>query len=96
MDTIIRFVKHDPLPVVGLVLIGLSGVLWFRILRMLLSAGYKVPGYFEGWPLAWTLPMAYLSRRSEQKWSPLPAYLIWAAFVAGCGCLIAGLFQLAQ
>jgi hypothetical protein len=92
-----EMVRHDPLVVIGFVLIGLSGWQSFVIYRRLATSGYKWRGYREAWPLIGTMPIAYLylKERKENGWSPWPAYLIWIFAVGGTAALVVGLFHLA-
>jgi hypothetical protein len=95
-DLIMEMVRHDPLVVIGFLLIGLSGWQSFVIYRRLAESGYKIRGYFAMWPTIGTMPLAYLhlKHRSQRGWSAWPAYLVWLLTVAGTAALVAGLFRL--
>jgi hypothetical protein len=96
LDLIMGMVRHDPLLIVGLLLVGLSGWLSFVVYRRLAQNGYEWPGYRESWPLIGTMPLAYLylRARKENGWSPWPAYSIWICLITGLAALVAGLFRL--
>jgi len=88
--------QHDPLMIVGLLLIGASGWLSFVVFKRLNETGYKSGGYAASWPLIGTMPLAYLNlkARKQRGWSPWPAYLIWIFAVTGIAALVAGLVLL--
>jgi len=96
--TSIQFVAQNPLPVVGFLLIGLSGRQSFVVLRRLLGGGYRWRDCFPMWPYMGTTPIAhlYLKARKQNGWSPWPAYLIWIFLVVGVAALVAGLFRLSN
>jgi hypothetical protein len=79
LKSTLQFVRHDPLVVLGFLLVGLSAVLSFIVFRRLATCGYKTGGYFAMWPMIVTVPLAYLhlKARSQHGWSAWPAYLIW-------------------
>jgi hypothetical protein len=95
-NLIMEMVRHDPLMIVGLLLVGSSSWLSVVVLRRLLDNGYKFRGYFEMWPMIGTMPLAYLhlQARKQNGWSAWPAYLIWIFAIAGLAALVAGLFRL--
>jgi len=91
---IIDFVRQDPLPVLGLLLLSFSGVLLFRIHRKLQQIGDKSYELRIPSDAAWTVPRAYLKARLKQGWSPLPAYAVWGCAVFGIIIFVIGLFKL--
>jgi hypothetical protein len=95
-ELIVEMVRHDPLLIVGLLLVGVSGWLPFVVLRRLMESGYKWPGYGASWPMIGTVPVAYLylKARRQKGWSPWPAYSIWICLITGLVALVAGLFRL--
>jgi len=89
-------VRHDPLLIVGLLLIGLSSWLSFVVFRRLQECGYRWRGYIASGPMIGTMPLAYLylKERKRRGWSPWPAYLIWIFLITGLAALVAGAFRL--
>jgi hypothetical protein len=96
LKSILQFVRHDPLVVLGFLLVGLSAVLSFIVFRRLATCGYKTGGYFAMWPMIVKVPLAYvyLKARSQHGWSAWPAYLVWLSGAAGMATLVVGLFRL--
>jgi len=87
-------VRHDPLLILGLLLIGLSSWLSLVVLRRLQESGYKWHGYVVSLGRSGTIPLAYLYLKARKKegWSPWPAYLIWICLITGLAAVIGGLF----
>lgn len=94
MNEIISFVKRNPLPVLGLLLFGVSGLLLFRLHRKLQEIGDKSYALKIPSDIAWTVPQAYLKARLKQGWSPWPAYAGWGCLVSGLVLSVVGLFRL--
>jgi len=86
-------IRHDPLLIAGLILIGISGILSISIQLKLVRLGHKFPYSKYLTKSNWDLPQQYLRIRTEQGWSPWPAYLIWPAGIVGVICLLVGLFR---
>jgi hypothetical protein len=94
-DSLMTLVRHDPMAIIGLLLIGTSGVLFFHVLCKTTMVGHHLPSnFFEFKGIIWTVPLAYLRARSRQGWSAWPAYLIWPFGLAGSVLLVLGLFRL--
>lgn len=85
-------VRHDPLAVIGLCLIGLGGVLAVHILLKLNRA--KMFGVRD-WRAdsGMKLPSHYLRVCKQQGWSPWPAYFVWPSYILGAVLLIFGMLQ---
>ena len=96
VNAIIEIAHHDPLVILGFILIGLSGWPSFVIYRRLAQSGYKWEGYRKAWPLITTVPLAYLylRERKQRGWSAWLAYTVWLSTVAGITALVVGLFRL--
>lgn len=94
MNEIVSFVKQDPLPVLGLLRVGASGVLFFRLHCKLQEIGDK--SYVLKIPsdAVWIVPQAYLKARLKHGWSPWPAYAVWGCLVSGLVLLVVGFFKL--
>jgi hypothetical protein len=86
--------RHDPLVIAGLVLIGIAAILSIRMQLKMVKAGHKFPFASYLTKRSWGLPMQYLKARAEHGWSPWPAYLVLPTGVIGAVCLIIGLFRL--
>ena len=93
---VVSMIKHDPMAVMGFVLIGASAVLAFHLHRKLLAVGEDTSDQFIRIPntAVWTVPRAYVKAGSKHGWSTWPAYAVWLCAVSGIGLLIAGLFRL--
>lgn len=86
--------RHDPVAVVGLLLIGCAGVLFFHIQLKMIRAGYKTS---YGKPLTaqgWDTPGQYLKVCEKHGWSPWPVYLLAPCTLLGAAALVFGLFRL--
>ena len=92
--TYLSLVQHDPLPVIGFLLIGASSVLWFRVLSKVQRAGEKAPGYEFPFSFQLWLSGTYLQKARLGSWSPWPAYLMWFSLASGVASLIVGLLLL--
>lgn len=93
--SLMTLVRHDPMAITGLLLIGISGVLFFHVLRKTTMVGHHLPSnFFDFKGTIWSVPLAYLRVRSQQGWSPWPAYLIWPFGIVGVILLVMGLFRL--
>ena len=82
--------------VIGLILIGASAVLVFRLYQKLLQAGEDTSSLFSVImnPAFWTVPRAYLKTRSKHGWPVWPAYGVWFFGASGIALPIAGLSRL--
>ncbi len=88
------FIQYDPLLVGGLLLIGVSAILSFRIqLRMLRIE--KSSYSFFGFPrrFDWKTYVKYLGVRKQQGWSAWPVYLMLFSLVLGIILFVVGLFR---
>jgi predicted benzoate:H+ symporter BenE len=96
MNPVVSMIGHDPMAVIGFVLIGASAVLAFHLHRKLLEVGLDTSNLFFRVPntAVWTVPRAYLKARSKHGWSPWPAYAVWLCMVSGIALLIVGLSRL--
>ena len=45
-DSVMALIRHDPMAIAGLLLIGISGVLFFYVLRKTAMVGYHLPSNF--------------------------------------------------
>jgi|SRR5580704_1593787 hypothetical protein len=84
---------HDPILVMGVLLIATSAILFAYIKLKLRDAGYGVSLWSRS-TFDWVLPFNYLKARSKNGWSPWPAYLFPLTLLLGILGLIAGLFHL--
>ena len=89
--------KHDPCVIGGLLLVGLSSVLFMHIQLKMLKLGYKSYTFFKINPTAvngWDMPAEYLRVRSKYGWSAWPVYLLWPSMLVGLAILVFRLFKL--
>jgi hypothetical protein len=93
LRVIIDMAQHDPLAILGFLLIATSSVLFIQIQFKMREIGYKTYPMFNR-PIDWILPAEYLRVRRRQGWSPWPAYLVWPSLVFGMVALVVGLFRL--
>ena len=89
---IVEMIRHDPLAVFGFLACGLSGVLYFRMLRRLVAVGVHIHA-IRG--MTFTVTVAYLRSRSRFGWSASLPYVTWATIGVGIAMLVAGVFRLA-
>jgi hypothetical protein len=91
----LHMIRHDPLAIIGLLLIGASGVLWFRLYSNLKVLGEQAPRSIS-LPLAFHiwLSKTYLRHAHAGHCSPWPAYLMWLCSGAGVLLLVVGLVRL--
>jgi hypothetical protein len=85
--------RHHPMVVLGFLLIGTFSVLFVHIQFKMRSIGYKTYP-LRSRPSDWGLPAKYLKVRSQNGWSPWPAYLLWPSLALGLVSLVVGLFHL--
>jgi hypothetical protein len=92
-QTITWVIRHDPMPVVGFLLVGAAAVLSFHLQRKPQAAGERNLNQLIAIPntTLWTLPRAYLEARSRHGWSAWPAYAVWGCIASGLALLVAGL-----
>jgi hypothetical protein len=90
---LVYMTRHDPMVVVGLLLVGVSSILFIHIQFKMRSVGFKTYPMFTR-PSDWGLPSKYLKIRCEHGWSPWPAYLLWPSLILGIVSLVVGLFRL--
>ena len=97
LNQILSVIRHTPMAVMGLLLIGASAALVYTLHQKLMRTGEDTPDLLTKVPsdAIWTIPRAYLRAGSKQNWSRWPAYAVWSCMVSGIALLIAGLFQLA-
>jgi hypothetical protein len=93
LRTIFYMTRHDPLAILGFLLLGTFGVLFVHIQFKMKSVGYKTYPTFSR-PSDWGLPAKYLKVRSQHGWSAWPVYLLWPSLILGVGSLVIGLFLL--
>jgi hypothetical protein len=88
-------IGHDPLAIIGFLLIGASGALWFRVYSRLEKAGERAPRDIS-LPLTYHvwLSRTYLRLARAGHWSPLPALLMWLCAALGLLALVLGLAYL--
>jgi hypothetical protein len=98
VNQIVSVMEHDPMAVLGFILIGASAVMAFRLHRKLLEVGKDTSYLFLRIPhtAVWTIPRAYLRARSKHGWSAWPAYAMWLCAVSGIVLLVAGIFRLGE
>jgi hypothetical protein len=89
---IVYMVRHDPMVVLGIVLIGVAGALWFHLLLQLERVGLGSYAIFK-FGGNWGIPAEYLKVRKKFGWPVLPVYFLWSCWVAGVVCLVVGLFR---
>jgi hypothetical protein len=89
----VYMVRHNPLVVVGLGLIGVAGALWFHALLQLERVGLGSSAVFK-FGGNWGIPVEYLKVRRNFGWPAWPAYFLWPCFVVGVVCLVVGVFRL--
>jgi hypothetical protein len=90
---VLETTRHDPLAILGFLLLGAFAVLFFNMHLRLRAAGYKTHAF----PLLghdWRVAGEYLRARKQQGWSPWPGYLLWPCFFLRIAALAAGLFLL--
>jgi hypothetical protein len=92
--TYLSLLQHDPLPVIGFLLIAASSVFWFRVLSKVQRTAEKAPGYEFPFSFQLWLSRTYLQKARLGSWSPWPAYLMWLSLASGVAALIAGLLLL--
>lgn len=94
-EAVLYTIWHDPLVVIGLLVIGCSAVLWFRVFSRLQKVGIQTPRSislpltFHTW-----LTREYLRQARVGRWSPWPAYLMWLCPAAGFFLVVLGLAYL--
>lgn len=94
VHTLLYMARQDPLAVLGLVLCGAYGVLFFHLELQLRRNGYNTKfGHAES---MWWLPKEYLKLGGKHGWSRWPAYLLWPCLLFGILFLVIGLFRLQQ
>jgi hypothetical protein len=93
LRAIIYMAKHDPLAILGFLLIGSFSVLFFHIQNKMQTIGYK-PHYFHALLYDGKLPIEYLKVRKQHGWPAWPAYLVWPCLGLGIVSLLVGLIRL--
>jgi hypothetical protein len=93
LRAIVEMARHDPMALLGFLLIGAFAVLFFRVQFKMQKAGYKTYDVFVS-SRKYGMPTEYLRIRKQHGWSPWPAYLLWPCLLAGIALLIAGLLRL--
>jgi hypothetical protein len=87
--------QHDPLFLAGLFLIGLSGLIFFRIHKKLDKAGQaSYQRSFLPIGLWFEITRKYVSCAGPNGWSLLPAYVVWICIALGVSLLVLGLIRL--
>jgi hypothetical protein len=90
------FAKHDPLLLLGFLLIGVAVFLSFRILLRMIKIGEKPYISFFGLP-RYSLSKAsvnYLRLRKENGWSGWTVYTLAICLVFGIPIFVIGCFRL--
>ena len=90
-------VHHDPVAIVGLLLIGLGATLFIHIQLKMIRAGYQTSyTFFRGpfSPNGWDVPAQYLKVCNLHGWSAWPVYILFPATICGILLFVFGLFQL--
>lgn len=90
-------VRHDPIVIAGLLLLGTAAILFVHVQLKMIRAGYKTSYIFFGKPLSangWDTPLQYLKVRAKHAWSPWPVYFLAPCAILGILALILGLFRL--
>jgi hypothetical protein len=93
VHAVLYMARHDPLAILGLLLVCTFAVLFTHVQFKMRAVGYKTYPAFAR-PYDWTLPAEYLKVRSKHGWSPWPVYLMWPCLVVGIIILVIGLFRL--
>jgi hypothetical protein len=75
-------VRHNPLPVLGLVLIGAGSAMWWHLHVAMARAGYQTR-MLQQLPNDMGLPGRFLSVRKRHGWPAWPAYLVWPCLILG-------------
>jgi hypothetical protein len=95
LNAIASFVRQDPLPVLGFMLIGTSGVPFFRLYKKLQLVGDKsYKRFILPLSIALAIHRAYLVHARQEGWSRWPAHLPWLCATVGSIALIVGMFRL--
>ena|ERR1700730_8018214 len=88
-------IHHGPLAIVGFLLIGAAGLLFFRLHTKLDKVGAASYGHFIFPIVLWfAIPRAYLKYAGPNGWSRLPAYAAWCCLGSGISLLTVGLSML--
>ena len=90
---LLTVVRHDPLAVLGFLLVGAFSVLFIHVQFKMREVGYATNPFFAR-PYDWGLPAKYLKIREQHGWSPWPVYLMWLCLALGVAALVGGLFLL--
>jgi len=85
--------RHDPLVILGFLLIGAFAVLFFHVQFKMREAGWSAYTVFVS-PQKLSLPIEYLKIRKQRGWSPWPAYLILPCLLAGIVLLVVGVYRM--
>jgi hypothetical protein len=93
LNSILEFTRHDPLAVLGFVLVGLGGVSAVHVWLKLVRSGYGTPGGAI-WTMIVRIPLAYLRTKDCHGWPAWPAYTVWICYGTGIITLVIGLFHL--
>jgi hypothetical protein len=87
--------RHDPLVILGFLLIGAFSVLFVHIQFKMREAGYRTYPLVSR-PSDWRLPAEYLRIAKKRGWSPWPVYLMWPCLIVGIVLLIVGVSRLSD
>jgi hypothetical protein len=93
---IVYLLAHDPLAVIGFLLIGASGVLFGHVLLKLEAAEDKTyrQGLYLAMALWFSLPCGYLRHARLGHRSAWPLFLAWLCAGSGLVALVIGLLRL--
>jgi len=90
---IVEMTRHDPLVILGFLLIGAFVVLFFHVQFKMQEAGHKAYDVFVS-SRKYAMPTEYLRIRKQHGWSPWPAYLIWPCLLLGIAVLVIGVYRM--
>lgn len=91
LQQISYMVTHDPIVIVGFLLVGAAGFLFIHVQLKMSRAGYKT---YLWSAKKWEAPTEYLRVRAKHGWSPWPVYLFGPCLLFGIAALIFGLIHL--
>ncbi len=85
--------EHDPLVILGFLLIGAFVVFFFHVQFKMRETGLSAYAVFVS-SQKFSLPTEYLKIRKQRGWSPWPAYLVWPCLLAGIVLLVIGVYRM--
>jgi hypothetical protein len=93
LRAIVEMARHDPMAILGFVLIFAFGALFTHVQLRMRETGYSTYAAFVSLR-KWGLPAEYLRIRQQRGWSPWPVYLMWPCLIVGIVLLIVGVSRL--